>query len=58
MSILSEECRIVLKRAGFTDREISLYRQKFYNLLNIVPIRTDEIAELKKLREAKKDGSV
>ena len=34
MSNLSEQDRLILAGAGFTDREISLYRQKFYNLLN------------------------
>lgn len=34
MSNLSEQDRLALAGAGFTDREISLYRQKFYNLLN------------------------
>lgn len=37
MSLLHESNIIQLKQAGFTDREISLHRQKFYNLLNTMP---------------------
>lgn len=38
MSQLTDKQRLMLSSAGFTDREISLYRQKFHNLLNTQPV--------------------
>lgn len=42
--------RITLKRAGFTDRQISDHRTKFENLLRINPCLTSELEELHTLR--------
>lgn len=42
--------RITLKRAGFTDRQISDHRTKFENLLRINPCLTSELAQFEKLR--------
>ena len=42
--------RITLKRAGFTDRQISDHRAKFENLLRINPCLTSELEELHRLQ--------
>lgn len=38
MSKLNTEQRLALSQAGFTDREITVFGQKFYNLLNTQPL--------------------
>jgi len=35
---LTDFQKSALSSAGFTDREITLYRQKFYNLFNTQPV--------------------
>lgn len=41
-SVLSEQMKAQLREAKFTEREISLYRQKFYNLLATQPVPLTE----------------
>jgi hypothetical protein len=56
-SLLTDAERVVLSRAGFTEREISLYRQKFHNLFRINSFLKNEFEEYQRLvkqsREAK-----
>lgn len=55
--ILSEAERVMLSRAGFTEREISLHRQKFHNLFRISPFMTGEFEEFQRLlKQEKKAG--
>jgi hypothetical protein len=42
---LSEQMAAQLKQAGFTDRQISDHRVKFYNLLAILPMPTKSIEQ-------------
>ena len=42
---------LTLKRAGFTDRQISDHRQKFQNLLRVNPCLTTEIAQFHRMQE-------
>ena len=47
-TVLTDAERVVLSRAGFTEREISLHRQKFKNLLQISPFLTAEFEEFQR----------
>lgn len=50
MSNLTENERLVLSRAGFTDRETRLYQQKFSNLFRVNPMMTEEISACQKVK--------
>ena len=53
-SVLTDAERVVLSRAGFTEREISLYRQKFKNLFHVSPFLTGEFEEFQRLVKQEK----
>jgi hypothetical protein len=55
-TVLTDAERVVLSRAGFTEREISLHRQKFKNLLQISPFLTAEFEEFQRLVKQAKDA--
>lgn len=49
MSLITDQHRFELHRAGLTDRQINTMAQKFYNLRNISPYTTEEYELLTKV---------